>query len=127
MAEELSGCADILAKILVGVSLQNNPGAKTYGWCSRPNLDTVVQVAMGSSTTYKATDMCASPANDTGFFDPGKAMSTHVLVCHTSDGPAIIQSPSSTLEPFCYRTQSKSNLTNSYKPSSTFRLCMQVP
>lgn len=33
-----------------------------------------VQVAVGSSTTYKATDVCASPANDTGFFDPGDAV-----------------------------------------------------
>lgn len=32
-----------------------------------------VQVAVGSTTTYKASDMCGVPANDTGFVDPGEA------------------------------------------------------
>ena len=32
------------------------------------------QVAVGSTTTYKASDMCGVPANDTGFVDPGEAI-----------------------------------------------------
>ncbi|BDA47385.1 probable inactive purple acid phosphatase 27 [Coccomyxa sp. Obi] len=31
----------------------------------------LLQVAIGSTTSYKATDMCGIPANDTGFLDPG--------------------------------------------------------
>lgn len=33
-----------------------------------------MQVAIGSTTSYKASDMCGIPANDTGFLDPGDAV-----------------------------------------------------
>ena len=36
--------------------------------------DGVTQVAIGSTTSYKASDMCGIPANDTGFLDPGDAL-----------------------------------------------------
>ena len=29
------------------------------------------QIAYGTSTTYKASDMCGAPANAEGFWDPG--------------------------------------------------------